>query len=93
MTLTAISVDRFLAVKLGIRYRQVVTLRKVWVLAVIILLSNTATAVVALYISYSSAIFSIDVILCIIVSRSCYMKIYRILRHQQAQVQQHVHQG
>ena len=93
MTLTAISVDRLLALKLRIRYKQVVTLRKVWVLVVIIWLSNTATAVIVLYIPYSSAIFPIEVILCIIASSSCYMKIYRILRHQQAQVQQHVHQG
>ena len=94
MTLTAISVDRLLALKLGTRYRQVVSLRRVCVLTVIIWLSNTAKAVIVLYIPlYGSGIFAIEVILCIIASSSCYTKIYRILRHHQAQVQQHVHQG
>ena len=94
MTMTAISVDRLFALKLGIRYRQVITLRRVWVLVVIIWLSNTAKAVIILYIPlYGSGIFATEVILCIIASSSCYTKIYRILRHHQAQVQQHVHQG
>ena len=32
LTLTAMSVDRLLAVMLGLRYRQLVTLRRVWIL-------------------------------------------------------------
>ena len=36
MTLTAISIDRLLAVLLGLRYRQVITLKRVCVFAVII---------------------------------------------------------
>ena len=34
LTLTAISVDRLLALMLGLRYRQVVTLKRIWVFAV-----------------------------------------------------------
>ena len=36
ITLTSISVDRFLALMLGLRYRQVVTLRRAWVLIALI---------------------------------------------------------
>ena len=36
VTLTAVIVDRLLALRLGIRYRQVVTWRRVWVFAVTI---------------------------------------------------------
>jgi len=94
MTLTAISVDRLLALKLGIRYRQVVTLRRLWILTVIIWLSNTANAVITVHVpSYFLKIFITELTLCIIVSSSCYMRMYRILRHHQAQVEQHLHQG
>lgn len=41
-TLTAISVDRLLALLLGLRYRQVVTLKRVWILVVSFSLSNAA---------------------------------------------------
>ena len=93
MTLTAISMDRLLAVLLGLRYRQVITLRRVWVFAVTIWLFNIANAVILHYIRlYGLSILSVEVILCIIVSACCYMKIYCTLRHHQAQVQQHVHQ-
>ena len=94
MTLTAISMDRLLAVLLGLRYRQVITLRRVWVLEVTIWLLNTAIAVILHYVPlYGLSISSVVAILCIIVSACCYTKIYRTLHHHQAQVQQHVHQG
>ena len=94
MTLTAISVDRLLALMLGLQYRQVVTLRRVWILVATLWLYNAKNAVISIYnfrIAYS--IFATEVILCIIASTCCYTKIYRILRQNRAQVQHHVHQG
>jgi len=94
MTLTAISVDRLLALTLGLQYRQVVTLRRVWVIVVTVWLYNTKNAVISIYnlrIAYS--IFAIEVNLCIIVSTYCYTKIYRVLRQNQAHLQHNVHQG
>ena len=94
MTLTAISMDRLLAVLLGLRYRQVITLRRVWVLEVTIWLLNIANAVISHYNPlYALSISSAVVTLCIIVSACCYIIIYRILCNHQAQVQHHVHQG
>ena len=95
LTLTAISADRLLALKLGIRYRQVVTWKRVWALVVTIWLSNIANAVILHYRGPLNAftIIATEVTLCIIASISSYMKVYRILRHHQAQVQHHVHQG
>ena len=94
MTLTAISMDRLLAVLLGLRYRQVITLKRVCVFAVIIWLLNIGNAIILHYIPlYGLSIFSLGVIRCIIISGCCYMKIYRILRHHQTQVQHHTHQG
>ena len=93
-TLTAISVDRLLALMLGLRYRQVVTLRRVWVLVAFIWLYNIA---ISATVFFNADIFfwlaSIDIMLCVIISTCCYCKIYLLLRQHQAQVQDHVHQG
>ena len=94
LTLTAISVDRLLALTLGLRYRPAVTLRRVWILVVTFWFSNIATAVIFFY-TYriATGIACVVVILCIVTSTYCYAKIYLTLRHHQAQVQEYVHQG
>ena len=69
MTLTVINMDRLLAVLLGLRYRQVITLTRVCVFAVTIWLLNIANAVILHYIPlYGLSIFSLGVILCIVIS-------------------------
>ena len=94
LTITAISADRLLALQLGLRYRQVVTLRRTWALVVSFWLSTTALAIPSHY-KFSIARYIICVIisLCIATSTFCYIKIYLTLHHQQAQVQGHIHQG
>ncbi|XP_078343174.1 melanocyte-stimulating hormone receptor-like [Oculina patagonica] len=93
MTLTAISVDRLLALMLGLRYRQVVTLRRVWVFVFTFWLSNTAIAMTYFYNPRVTAgIVGIEVFSCTVGSSFCYMKIYLTLRHHQAVVQDHNHQ-
>ena len=93
-TLTSISVDRLLALMLGLRYRQVITLRRAWVLIAFIWLNNIA---ILAPLFFNANIYvqlnSIGVILCVIISTCCYSKIYLRLRQHQAQVQDHVHQG
>ena len=99
LTSAAISVDRLLALLLGLRYRHVVTLCRVRVLIAcvwFIAVSNASLFCVArilfhdklelasLWTVRAFAIFSI------IVSTFSYTKIFFTLRHQQAQVQDHV---
>ena len=94
LTMTAISMDRLLALILGLRYRHVVTLRRVWVLVVILWLLTTAIATTIIY--NDAASFSIVgtlIFLCLITSTFCYIKIYLRLRQHQAQLQEHVDQG
>ena len=93
-TMTAISVDRLLALSLGLRYKQVVTMRRVkalvgthWVLCTIIML--VAFQNYSIFLGIVSAI----VLLGIMISSFCYTKIYRTLRLSQAQVQSQGHQG
>ena len=94
MTMTAISVDRLLALMLGLRYRQVVTLRRVWVLVTFIWLYNTAVLATLFFnADIFFSLISIDLILWVIISTCCYSKIYLRLRQHQAHVQDHVHQG
>ena len=94
LTSAAISVDRLLALLLGLRYRHVVTLCRVrvviacvWFIAV----SNASLYSVASILFHTSWwTFRALVILSIIVSTFSYTKIFFTLRHQQAQVQDHV---
>ena len=94
LTLTAISVDRLLALMLGLRYRQVVTLKRVWVFTVTSWLISAAAKMVTLY-SFRIAVGIIctTLLFCIVASIFCYTKIYLTLRHHHSQVQGQVYQG
>ena len=100
LTSAAISVDRLLALLLGLRYRHVVTLRRVRVLIAcvwFIAVSNASLLCVALIlfkfnvIRASSWTFLTLIMVSIIISLFSYITIFLTLRHQQAQVQGHVH--
>ena len=49
-TLTEITIERLLALMLGLRYRHVVTLRRVWVVVVSLRLSIIAIVIIIFYI-------------------------------------------
>jgi len=90
LTLTAISVDRLLALLLGIRYRQVVTFKRVlmFVICFWTLITSLALVVVWDY-QFSLHYNSIAVLFCSVISTCCYTKIFQKLYHHQI----HVHQG
>ena len=93
-TSTSISVDRLLALLLGIRYRHVVTLRRVRV--VIVLFWLMSASIGSIRFSRSDAIFivaSVIVPLSLVTSIFSYTRIYLKVRHQQAQVNNYVPQG
>ena len=99
LTSAAISVDRLLALLLGLRYRHVVTLCRVRVLIAcvwFIAVSNASLYCVAsILFHYKSLLASwwtyrAFIIFSIIVSTFSYTKIFFTLRHQQAQVRDHV---
>ena len=93
LTLTAISVDRLLALLLGMRYRHVVTLRRVKFLVAIFWFSVISIAILLLYSAQLSAgIACIVVLLCVVTSTFSYSKIYFQLRRHQTQVQNNLHQ-
>ena len=99
LTSAAISVDRLLALLLGLRYRHVVTLCRVRVLIAcvwFIAVSNASLDCVAWILFKFNVIdaawwtFLTFIIFSIIISLFSYIKIFLTLRHQQAQVQGHV---
>ena len=94
LTLTAISVDRLLALLLGLRYRQVVTLRRTsitvigfWILSIV----GASTIIWNLFITtwYQYIVAG----LCLVTIIFAYTKIFCTLRHNQIHVQNHVAQG
>ena len=88
LTSTAISVDRLLALLLGLRYRHVVTLRRVRVVITCFWLTTASVASVTVWrrdFAYKET--SVVSLLCLIISIFSYTKIHLKLRHQQAQVQ------
>ena len=87
LVLTAISVDRLLALWLGLRYRQVVTLRSVYI--TVIAMSVLSIVVTTSYI-WNELLFSlllfINLSFCLTIIIFSYMKIFFMLRHYQIQV-------
>ena len=86
-TLAAISVDRLLALLLGNAYRQVVSLRRVYVVVMAVWVIGIGNAILAMLnpdvVKIVSATGSI---MCLITASFCYTRIFFRLRHQQTQV-------
>ena len=96
LTVTAISVDRLLALSLGLRYRQVVTVRRVGTILSCFWLVCVTESLIYRFWSSTIALklMSTTTIPCIITSVYCYAKIFLLLRHHQVQMQaDHAHQG
>ena len=94
LTLTAISVDRLLALLLGLRYRQVVTFRRtgitllgMWIFSILGTSSFLWDPVIHQWYTYSGVSLSLVALIC------SNTKIFSILRHNQIQVQNHIVQG
>ena len=79
---------------LRLRYRQVVTLKRVWVLVVFFWLFSTGFSIAMLYKRrIAKAISSIIILSCLVTSIFCYTKIYITLHRHQAQVKTKRSQG
>ena len=87
-TLTAKSVDRLLALLLGLRYRQIETLKRTY----LIIMSFWAVTTIVLTVSFfwNAPIIPwhdrLVISLCLVISVYCYTKIFFTLRHHENQV-------
>ena len=92
-TLTVISVDRLLALLLGLRYRQVVTLKRTYVTVFNLWLFPAVVSLMWFWnplITIWCGVIGIPV--CLIISIFSYAKIFLTLRHHNTQIQNHVQQ-
>ena len=92
-TLTAISVDRLLALRLGLRYTQVVTLKRSYVFVITSWLVSAVNSSMQFWnrlITFWYGIIGIS--LCLIISMLSYTKIFFILRQHQIHAQDLVQQ-
>ena len=94
LTLTTTSMDRLLALLLGLRYRQVVTLKRTRVtVAILWILSIVSTSSYFWDIRILVLWGKISVPLCLVVSGISYTKIFVTLRHNHIQAQDRSFQG
>ena len=87
MTMTAISVDRLLALLLGLRYKQIVTLKRMYIIVTTFWVFNLVASSCAIF--YRRVIFSYGYLVisfCLVISFASYTKIFYTLRYHQAQV-------
>ena len=87
MTITAISVDRLLALLLGLRYKQIVTLKRTYIIVTTFWVFNLVASLCGIFhhriiFMYSSLVISF----CLVISLASYTKIFCTLRYHQAQV-------
>ena len=94
LTVTAISVDRLLALLLGLRYRQVVTHRRTCITVTgFWIFSLVGASTFFLNRRITSWYQDIGTALCLVTTIFAYAKIFVSLRHNQIHVQNHVAQG
>ena len=94
-TLTAISVDRLLALLLGLRYRQVVTLKRTRLIIITFWVLSSGFGTMTLFWNFLiiSRYAAIVMLLCLVTSTFSHTKIFLTLRRHQSQVQGHVQQS
>ena len=93
LTLTAISVDRLLALLLGLRYRQVVTLKRTYLAVAVFWVVSIVGTTMSFWNRIISSLYgNIGMLMCLVTSISSYTKIFITLRHNQNQVQNHAPQ-
>ena len=87
LTITAITVDRFLALHYHMRYATLVTESRVKYTLIIIWLISFLVSGLDFWTKYMHrSITSVLVLICLLISTVCYVRIYRIVRLHQIQI-------
>ncbi|XP_078358084.1 adenosine receptor A2b-like [Oculina patagonica] len=90
-TVTAISLERYLSLRLHLRYEDLITMKRVRrFLAILWLLGGISPVVWVLFApSYKSYFLVTGIVLCLVISTVAYVKIYRIARSHLKQIESH----
>ena len=94
LTMTAISVDRLLALLLGLRYRQIVTVKRIHVILTTFWIA-TGVAALCQSLNYRMIFWYgfLVTVSCLMISFASYTKIFRALSHHRTQIQDHAQQS
>ena len=93
LTLTAISVDRLFALLIGLKYRQVVTLKRTYLAVIAFWVVSSVAATMYFWNPLITLWYgNIGTIMCLATSIFSYTKIFLTLRHHQNKVQNHTPQ-
>ncbi|XP_078345375.1 melanocyte-stimulating hormone receptor-like [Oculina patagonica] len=86
-TITAITVDRYLALHYHMRYAVLVTKSRVWYTLVMIWVTIFVLSNLNFWNNRAGSLLAAAITaICLIISTFCYTRIYRIVRHHQSQV-------
>ena len=89
LTMAVISVDRLLALLLGLRYKEIVTLKRIYIIIVSFWVLCLVASLCIIFNQRITILFLlISIPLSLLISLASYTKIFRTLRNHQAQVQQ-----
>ncbi len=88
-SIAALSVDRFLAIHLHLRYQELVTYKRVVAVVISMWLLSALFALFRLFVStdISYVIFAINGVICYVVSAVLYIKIYLAVKRHKKQIQ------
>ncbi|XP_020627317.1 melanocyte-stimulating hormone receptor-like [Orbicella faveolata] len=88
LTVTAMSVDRYLAIYLHLRYDQMVTEKRTRKVILFLWFISSVPSVIMVFDSMTSYLVMILIItLCLVIITFAWIKIYQVVRHHQAQIQ------
>ena len=89
LTVTAMSVDRYLAIYLHLRYEQLVTVKKTRkVILCLWLISSLPSVIMAFDQAMTSyLVMTLIIAVCLVIISFVWIKIYQVVRHHQAQIQ------
>ena len=88
LTVTAMSVDRYLAIYLHLRYEQVVTEKKTRRVILSLWLISGVPSVILIFDGMTSFIvFTLTIAVCLVIISFVWIKIYQVVRLHQAQIQ------
>ena len=93
LTVTAISVDRLIALLSGLRYKEIVTLKRIYIIIASFWVLCLVASLCTIFDQRITALYALILVpLSLLISLASCTKIFRTLGHHQAQVQDHIQQ-
>ena len=88
LTVTAMSVDRYLAIYLHLRYDQVITEKRTRIAILCIWLISSASLVINIFDAMTSySVVTLIIAVCLAIISFAWIKIYQVVRNHRAQIQ------